>query len=180
MRHWWMRSWKWADACAGALVALFGVLCLAAPGFLLRFISIAVGSSILLFGAVQGFRSVRINKTAGALPMPMLLSGVIAAVVGLMFLIHPSTPVAIFATIFGIWALGSGAVKMNRAIGARQSGNSSAWMFVQSFIHIAFGFYLIINPVNITELWVRVVGVYLAYLGIVFMIGALTAKEEPF
>lgn len=177
MKHWWGRSWKWADVCAGALVALFGVLCLIAPGFLLGFISIAVGISILLFGAVQIFRSVRIYKVMEALSMPMLLSGVIAAVVGLIFLIRPSTPISIFATIFGIWALGSGAVKMNRAIGARQSGNSSAWMFVQSFIHIAFGFYLIINPVNITELWVRVVGVYLAYLGVMFVIGALTAKE---
>lgn len=108
--------------------------------------------------------------------MPMLLTGVIAAVVGLAFLVYPSMPASVFGTIFGIWALGSGAVKMNRAISSRQAGDRCAWLFVQSFIHIAFGFFLVVNPVGITSLWVSMIGAYLVYLGITFFIQSLHKK----
>lgn len=179
MNKWWNQSWKWADALSGAVVALLGLIALLAPGFLLGFLSLTVGAAILIFGGVQIFRSVRSYKAVGALPMPMFLTGVIAAVIGLIFLINRSAPISIFATVFGIWALCSGAVKLNRAIAARQAAASCTWLFIQSFINIAFGFFLVVNPWGGTKLWVSVIGAYLVYLGVVFTIGALTAKETP-
>ena len=176
MKQWWNHSWKWMECSLGILMILLGLIALFFPGFILGFLSLALGIPILLFGAVQIFRSIRLYKLLGSLPMPPLLTGVIAAVVGLTFLVYRATPTVIFGTIFGIWALGSGAVKMNRAIASRQAGQPCAWLFVQSFIHIAFGFFLIINPVGVTALWVNVIGAYLVYLGIVYLIQSLQAK----
>lgn len=176
MKQWWDRSWKWAEYSFGGLLILLGLAALIFPKVILGFLSLALGIPILAFGAIQIARSVRLYKLMGALPMPPLLTGVIAAVVGLAFLIYPSMPAAIFGTVFGIWALGSGAVRMNRAIASRQADAPCAWQFIQSFIHIAFGFFLIVNPVGITALWVSVIGVYLVYLGIVFLIQFLHGK----
>lgn len=176
MKQWWDCSWKWAEHSLGLLLAFLGLIAFFLPGMILGFLSLALGIPVLIFGAVQIARSVRIYKLMGALPMPMLLTGVIAAVVGFSFLVYPSMPSAIFGTIFGIWALGSGAVRMNRAISSRQAGDRCAWLFIQSFIHIAFGFFLVVNPVGITTLWVSVVGAYLIYLGITFFIQSLHKK----
>lgn len=176
MKQWWDHSWKWPECSLGILLILLGLIALFLPGMILGVLSLALGIPILVFGAVQIVRSVRLYKMMGALPMPMLLTGVIAAVVGLAFLVYPSMPASVFGTIFGIWALGSGTVKMNRAISSRQAGDRCAWLFVQSFIHIAFGFFLVVNPVGITSLWVSMIGAYLVYLGITFFIQSLHKK----
>ena len=107
MKQWWDHSWKWPECSLGILLILLGLIALFLPGMILGVLSLALGIPILVFGAVQIVRSVRLYKMMGALPMPMLLTGVIAAVVGLAFLVYPSMPASVFGTIFGIWALGS-------------------------------------------------------------------------
>lgn len=168
---------RWADSVGGIIVVLLGVLALVAPEFLLGSVSLAVGIGILIFGAVQILRSWQRQKAGAYMPMGTLLVGIFAVVIGLVFLIHRATPIAIFSTCFGIWAVGSGAVKMNNAIGCRQAGLPCAWLFIQSFINIAFGFFLIVNPVGVSVLWVRLVGAYLVYLGVVFLIAQVTEKR---
>ncbi|MFQ9951574.1 MAG: DUF308 domain-containing protein, partial [Clostridium sp.] len=90
MKQWWDHSWKWPECSLGILLILLGLIALFLPGMILGVLSLALGIPILVFGAVQIVRSVRLYKMMGALPMPMLLTGVIAAVVGLAFLVYPS------------------------------------------------------------------------------------------
>ena len=87
------------------------------------------------------------------------------AAAGLIFIIKRDTPIRLFATLLGLWALASGALKLNDAIGLRQAGEKCTGLFLQSFINLGFGLYFLANPVSGTALWVRLLGLYLAYLG---------------
>lgn len=173
------KSWKWAAAIEGAVIALFGLFAFLFPDFLLKSLTVIIGVAILVFGVVQIANSAALNRQTGSWATGKLVVGIVAAAVGLLFLVRQSTPVGIFATIFGIWALVSGALKMMAAISARQAGASFVWLFVQSFIHIVFGFILIANPWGFTALWVRILGIYILYLGVAYIVSVFTATQEP-
>ena len=71
-----------------------------------------------------------------------------------------------------------GAVKMNEAIKARERKKPFLWLFIQSALHIAFGFLLVINPTSGTSLWIVLMGCYLIYLGLTLVITAALSKYE--
>ena len=95
-----------------------------------------------------------------------------------VFLLHRSAPITIFAAITGIVVLVLGAVKMNEAIKARERKKPFLWLFIQSALHIAFGFLLVINPTSGTSLWIVLMGCYLIYLGLTLVITAALSKYE--
>ena len=71
MKQWWDHSWKWPECSLRILLILLGLIALFLPGMILGVLSLALGIPILVFGAVQIVRSVRLYKMMGALPMPM-------------------------------------------------------------------------------------------------------------
>ena len=62
MKQWWDHSWKWPECSLGILLILLGLIALFLPGMILGVLSLALGIPILVFGAVQIVRSVRLYK----------------------------------------------------------------------------------------------------------------------
>jgi uncharacterized membrane protein HdeD (DUF308 family) len=159
----------------GVGVALLGILALCFPDGILGFLGWAIGIVMLACGVLQVIRAV--SGRGSATSAVSLIFGLAFAALGLTVLVNPATPVWIFAAVVGLWALVTGAFRMNEAIARRQAGFPFAWPMVQSFIHIAFGFFMLVNPWGGTALWLRVIGGYLIYLGIVFLVSVVADKD---
>ena len=173
------KSWRMTNILEGALVVLVGCFGIFTPNLLLSLFSLVVGIGVLVYGVVKIIDALRIRKATGLLPKAAMLGGILAAVAGLVFLINQTTPVKIIALVFGIWSLASGAFLLNRAVTARQAGLPNKWLFVQGIIKLAFGLFLVVNPWSGTAFWLQIIGGYLVYLGVAFIISVFTATEEP-
>lgn len=173
-----LKRLKWSEIIEGALTALAGLACVIFPGALANMFSFLIGcgniNSSEFFKFVQCF----LEKKYLAFPTLKLVVGVVFVVFGTAFLLHRSAPITIFAAITGIVVLVLGAVKMNEAIKARERKKPFLWLFIQSALHIAFGFLLVINPTSGTSLWIVLMGCYLIYLGLTLVITAALSKYE--
>ena len=165
-----LKRLKWTEIIEGALTALAGLACVIFPGALANMFSFLIGAVTLIIGI---FQIVQCFMEKKYLAFPTL-----KLVFGTAFLLHRSAPITIFAAITGIVVLVLGAVKMNEAIKARERKKPFLWLFIQSALHIAFGFLLVINPTSGTSLWIVLMGCYLIYLGLTLVITAALSKYE--
>ena len=172
-----LRRLKWTEILEGALVALTGLACVIFPGILANMFSFLIGAVTLVIGICQIFQCF-VEKKYLSFPTLKLIIGIVFVVFGAAFLLHRSAPITIFAVITGIVVLVLGAVKMNEAIKAREQKKPYLWLFVQSAVHIAFGFLLVINPTSGTSLWIVLMGCYLIYLGLTLVVTAALSKYE--
>ena len=172
-----LRRLKWTEIIEGALTALAGLACVIFPDALANMFSFLIGAVTLIIGIFQIVQCF-LEKKYLAFPTLKLVVGVVFVVFGAAFLLHRSAPITIFAAITGIVVLVLGAVKMNEAIKARERKKPFLWLFIQSALHIAFGFLLVINPTSGTSLWIVLMGCYLIYLGLTLVITAALSKYE--
>ena len=166
-----LKRLKWTEIIEGALTALAGLACVIFPGALANMFSFLIGAVTLIIGIFQIVQCF-LEKKYLAFPTLKLVVGVVFVVFGAAFLLHRSAPITIFAAITGI------VVKMNEAIKARERKKPFLWLFIQSALHIAFGFLLVINPTSGTSLWIVLMGCYLIYLGLTLVITAALSKYE--
>lgn len=157
-----MKSLQAGEWTLGIVTTLLGLAGLVFPDAILGFLSFAVGAVLLICGAMLALKTLAHQTSLFRLRLAL---GIVLAVAGLIFIIKRDTPIRLFATLLGLWALASGALKLNDAIGLRQAGEKCTGLFLQSFINLGFGLYFLANPVSGTALWVRLLGLYLAYLG---------------
>lgn len=172
-----LKRLKWTEILEGVLTALTGLVCVVFPGILANMFAFLIGAVTLIIGICQIFQCF-VEKKYFSFPTLKLIVGIVFVVFGAAFLLHRSAPITIFAVITGVVVLVLGAVKMNEAIKSREQKKSYLWLFIQSAIHIAFGFLLVINPTSGTGLWIVLMGCYLIYLGLTLAVTAAVSKYE--
>ncbi len=172
-----LKRLKWSEIVEGVLTALTGLACVIFPGVLANMFSFLAGAVTFVIGIFQIVQCF-LEKKYLAFPTLKLVVGIVFVVFGAAFLLHRSVPITIFAAVSGIVVLALGAVKMNEAIKARERKKPFLWLFLQSALHIAFGFLLVINPTSGTSLWIMLMGGYLIYLGVTLVITAAFSRYE--
>ena len=171
------KAWRITEIIGGTVVALLGLFALLFPDFLSGLVSILIGAGVLVIGITQIVTSVK-DRACLAFPAVRLALGVILAAVGLVFICGRSTPVSLFGIFLGVWALVSGSLKLNAALLARRAGGKSTWQLAESVINLLFGAVLIVNPLIGVGFIIRIIGGYLVYLGIAFVISVLMQKNN--
>jgi uncharacterized membrane protein HdeD (DUF308 family) len=94
------------------------------------------------------------------------LSGIVAAVIGVIILIKWQELMALVPTILGVFIIVSGCIKLQDCIDLKKLGNSSyAVMLVMALVFIIFGAVLVANPFESEVLLLRLIGVSLIISG---------------
>lgn len=154
------------------VLILMGILAILIPSLLMKSISIIVGTITVAFGIYQIVDSI-LKRYILVNPSTKTIIGVALVILGTVFLVRWNTPYNIFLFAFGFLALLIGAFRINAAIQARMLGERCVWLFIDSFISIAFGFMLLIAPITSAILLIQILGGYWLYLGIIILINAL-------
>ena len=172
-----LKRLKWTEIVEGSLTSLAGLVCVIFSNALANMFSFIIGAVTLIIGVFQIIQCFWEKKYL-AFPTLKLVIGIVFVAFGAAFLLYRSAPITIFAAATGIVVLVLGAIKMNEAIKARERKKPFLWLFIQSALHIAFGFLLVINPTSGASLWIVLMGCYLIYLGLTLVITAAVSKYE--
>ena len=137
------RNWG-AIAARGAFGILFGLFALVRP-------DVVVGSLTLLFAAymlVDGVFAVVAGLRAAARHERwalLILEGLVNFGAGAAALLFPATAVAVLITLFGIWAVVSGAVMLAAAF--RLTAGHGRWLLaVPGLLSVVWGVLLYLQP----------------------------------
>ena len=149
----------------GLICVIIGVIDLVNPEKMLNIIAYAIGISAIVCGIIfvimYMVRDVRYNINNND-----FLSGIVAAVIGVMILIKWQELMALVPMILGVFIIVSGCIKLQDCIDLKKLGNSAyPVMLILALIFIIFGAILVANPFESEVLLMRLIGVSLIISG---------------
>lgn len=161
--------WSWTMAC-GVLLALAGILSIAAPGFTTVAIAVVLGW-ILIFsgvgGIVLGLRSHGTHRR-----WMDVMYGIGSVLVGLLVLIYPAAGAASLVFLFAAWLAWRGAVNLGSARVAGP-GRMRGFLLLVGVIDWVLAFLLIASwPFPAVQMLGVFVGLSLLLGGLVTMLAA--------
>lgn len=147
------------------LMIIIGILLIIWPGHTLSLLSAIVGWGLVIGGVVGvGFGLVSFNPFN-------LISGIIAIIVGAVFIRAPFISMSIIPVIIGILIILNGAHNLYNAwIGRHAMGYNPRRDLILSIIMVILGILIVIFPFTTASAAVVVIGVILLYNGITNLI----------
>ena len=149
----------------GLICVIIGVIDLVNPEKMLNIIAYAIGISAIVCGIIfvimYMVRDVRYNINNND-----FLSGIVAAVIGVMILVKWQELMALVPMILGVFIIVSGCIKLQDCIDLKKLGNSAyPVMLILALVFIIFGAILVANPFESEVLLMRLIGVSLIISG---------------
>lgn len=146
--------------------SIVGVLFIAFPAKCIEYISLVVGATFIVIGAIS-IISYLINKES-VLPLAL---GIIVAIVGIIICVKYRQIISIIVIIFGIFILTSGIVDLVTSIRSLTLLRKSGWFtMLLSIITIIFGIIAITKSSNLTDTIVQFIGVALVVYAVLDLV----------
>ena len=174
------RTW-WVTVLRGLCAVLLGCIALALPGMTLvalvmLFGAYAFGDGLLaIVGAVRAVSHER--------PWwPLLIEGLVGIAIGLLTFFWPSLTTMTLLYLIAIWAILTGVLELVAAIRMHRPMVDEWLLVVVGVLSIAFGLYMLANPVAGALALVWMIGVYALAFGLVMVVLGTrrrTRQQQP-
>lgn len=151
---------------ASILYMALGVVLILRPGFTGILLCRLLGAGLLLYGvcALGGYLLRSRELEAFRLE---LFFGVVAAALGLFFLLNPVAILSILPTILGVYVVIDSLVALQRAVRLYRLEYRRWWAsLLLALLGVVLGVLLVLRPFGATELLIRFIGAVFLYLGI--------------
>lgn len=125
-------------------LGIMGIILLFLPEESNKFIGIIIGAALLLVGSVTILKYFKEEIKSSSLN---LVSGILYALLGLIIILNPLSIMKLATTIFGVYLIANGALKVHAGYISRDVDNNR-WksLLIAGTIIVIFGLILIINP----------------------------------
>ncbi len=165
----------WVLAFNGVIALLFGLMAIFAPEDTLKVIVMYFGIIMLIIGIAMlfGVYSSMKNKLKYGTD---LVSALITIALGVVLAFFTEKSLEIFVIVVGIWAimLGVGQLLIMSTV---QSKGDKQFLLFSSLFTIAFGVLLFFNPFASASIFVILIGIMAAIIGIVLISFAFKLKN---
>ena len=151
---------------ASILYILLGIVLIIWPGFSSVLLCRLLGGGLLLYGlfALGGY--LFHSRDADAFRLEFFF-GVVAAALGLFFLLKPSMVYFLLSTILGVYVVIDSLVALQRALRLYRLGYARWWAsLLLALVGVVLGVLLVVRPFGATKLLIRFIGAVFLYLGI--------------
>ncbi len=149
----------------GIILLLIGAAFVLSPGGTLYSFCRLIGWCLVIAGAVG-----IIMGLTGAKSPADTISGMTSALVGIVFLSHPSLVVAILPLVIGIAVAGAGAGLLIKTVAAKETGMNATMQAIGGTITLIVGLILIFHPISMVKLLMVALGAVLIYCGILLIV----------
>ena len=149
---------------------LVGLILLLAPGIALNTVCTVFGIYLIVYGVVKviGYFAKDVYQLAFQFDLAL---GIVAAIVGIVFVCRTSSIVQLLSTCIGIVMLVDATLKIQTALDSKRFGISSWWiMLIMAVIVAALGILLILMPGETTRMMIRLIGLNLCLDGVLNLI----------
>ncbi len=181
------RNMKISYLLAAILYIGFGLVLLIWPETTGNVICIFFGLILLVYGAITIISFFMHDSRQGAYRFELIL-GIVAAALGLLFLVKPEFVLSIFPVILGIYIVIDAGLNLRRALELRHMEYSRWWIALTlSLIAMAMGVLILFRPLFIADFITMLIGGVLIYNGLsdlwsIFMlgrVGKVYRKDHP-
>lgn len=157
--------------------AALGLLLLFVPGFFVRILPPLVGIALILIG-LSGVISGFTLRSATSHPIFFIGPGLLAIIVGIIFLAKNDVSVVFISILFGLYVILTAVFSIMDAWRKRKAGQP--WMFdiVEGVIDILLGLILLLSPLHGMNLWVRILGAHFILLSIGALLMLFRVKKQ--
>ena len=170
------RNMKVSYLLAAILYVAFGLVLLIWPDITERIICFTFGSILIVYGGITIISFFVHDSHHGAYRFELIM-GILAAALGLLFLINPSFVLNIFPVILGLYIVVDAALNLKRSLDLRQMAYPRWWIaLILALVAMALGILILLRPGFIATFLTRVIGGVLVYNGLadlwgIFMVG---------
>ena len=160
------RAMKLNFLLVSILYVLLGLVLLIWPGVSVTVFCYAFGAVLLLYGLVTVLHFFLRDTRQAAMAFELFL-GVVAAAVGLVFLLQPTVVASILPVVVGLFIVVDSLVNLKRALELRRM-DYVRWKvpLVLSVVALALGLVVVLRPFLAAEALVMLIGGVLIYTGL--------------
>ena len=164
---------------SAVLTVLAGLVLTLFPGQTLKVISYVMGGAAVSLGIVRSVRYFRQDHTYPFLFQSDLIVGLLAVGFGLFLIASPEKVLSMVPFVFGVLLAGCGVGNILRALDAKKAG-LPAWkaLLALALISVAAGVLCMVNPFEVMETTVIVIGGSLIYTGVTDIATTLAVRKR--
>lgn len=155
----------WLILIRGLIGVILGIAAIAYPGKTLMFITVLIGVFLLLDGvmaSVGGLLSIKKSKSWWVL----FLQGLIGIALGWAIFSYPDVTLRVVFFLVAVWAILMGITFVVIAIITRSRAYGGWLLAATGLISLAFGIFLLSNPVVSVQFLTVLVGLYILISGV--------------
>ena len=161
-----LKSLKMTFILAAVLYVALGAALLFQPDLSLTLLCYLLGGILLAYGAVTIISFFLHDSAMGPFRLELLL-GIVAAALGVLFLLRPAFILSMTSDILGIYIAIDSLINLKRATELYRLGYSQWWVtLVLSLAGIAMALVILFYPFQTQLLLFRIIGGVFAYTGI--------------
>jgi uncharacterized membrane protein HdeD (DUF308 family) len=169
------RSW-WSLLIRGLIALIFGILAIAWPEGVLKFLVTILGLFVLAVGLVATIGALMHRKESDKW-LVILIPGLIGVVIGIIAITAPAAVAAIIAYLIAIWALVHGISGIYNAMKLRKDIQGEWMPILIGIVWVVFGIALVIRPLAAGTVITWLVGLFAMILGVLWLILAIRARK---
>lgn len=160
------RNMKVSYLLAAILYIVFGLVLLIWPTTSLVVLGYAFGTILLIYGAITIISFFVHDSRLGSYRFELII-GIVAAALGLLFLVNPSFVPNIFSVILGIYIVIDASLNLKRALDLKRMAYGRWWVaLLLALVSMALGVLILFRPGFIGDFITMVIGGVLIYNGV--------------
>ena len=156
------------------LFLVFGALIFAYPNQVVKTASIIVGIIVIAFGIFLVIKNYYETKSDSNTSSMTMIFGIIAIILGILFVVLASQISQILQYILGAWILFTGIERLIIALSLGKDNNSFITQLVIALLLLAAGLYTILKA----HIEIQIVGLVMIVYAILEIIGYVTNKKD--
>lgn len=161
----------------GVATVTLGIVLSVWPEATLRVLAVVIAIQLLATGLINMVAALASPTADSAVRVLLVVSGIIAVIVGLVCLRAPQQTVALLGLILGLWWTFKGLIEMVRAVSGAVTGARGA-TFGLGLVTTAAGAFVLLDPHLSFTILLVVVEVWLFAFGFLTIAAALTERSE--
>ncbi len=160
------------------IFVVLGLFLFIRPDATITTISYIIGGVLLVLGILSVIRYFRSDYGINALDFD-LVYGVLVIIAGLYLIFNPTMLGAIFPIILGIWIIINSVTKFQYALVLKKlDKNDWKYTLLISFLTLAWGIILLINPLESVLVITQVIGIFIIIYAVLDIIDNFILKRN--
>lgn len=156
------------------LFLLFGALLFAYPNKVVQIASMGIGAILVLYGIFMLIKNYYETKHDSNTSSTALVFGIVAIIVGILFIVLAEQVSQIIQYFIGIWIIFTGIERLIIALSLGKDTNSFITQLVLAILILAAGIYTIFRG----HLEIQIIGLIMMIYAILEIVGYITNKKD--
>lgn len=160
------RNMKVSYLLAAILYIGFGLVLLIWPTTTGNIICFAFGMILLVYGAITIISFFVHDSRMGSYRFELVI-GIVAAALGILFLVNPTFVLSVFPVILGLYIVVDASLNLKRALDLKKMAYGRWWVaLILALVSMALGALILFRPGFIADFIIMIIGGVLIYNGI--------------